>query len=202
VGKTTLCKRLIIELEAKGYPVIHQHFGLLPNNWDYYWDYLKFMNMRTVMDRFIMSEIVYGLIIRNNAKTSPEVYKLLDAHLRLQGSVTVVVTANDAWLRKQLDEKYSGRDEMYKPQQILDVNRGFQDLTKTNTIRGVKYACDFDFVYEVDDRSPMPSSCDELVRMIVAKYAERVELIEKLNTDDAIDVTTMIDTVRRLRRER
>ena len=184
VGKTTLCNELIKQLNGRGYPVIPQHFGLLPSNWNYYDDYLPFMNTRTAMDRFIMSEVVYGHVIRNGTKLTPELYRRLDAHLRLQGSVTVVVTADDDWLRRQLRAKIASRQEAFNIDQIVAVNHAFRDLVShyrdddgcPDWVAG--YDPDCDFVYHINGTNEMPSSAIEFVEAVVAKFIERQEVVK------------------------
>lgn len=184
VGKTSLCNELIKQLNSRGYPVIPQHFGLLPSNWNYYDDYLPFMNTRTVMDRFIMSEVVYGHVIRNGTKLSPELYRRLDAHLRLQGSVTVVVTANDYWMRQQLDAKMASRQEVFNADQIMTVNHAFYDFVNCRRDNdecpdwAIDYEPDCDFVYHINDGDTMPSSNIEFVEAIIAKFIERQEVVK------------------------
>lgn len=186
VGKTSLCKALIERLWDRGYPVIPQHFGLLPESWNYYRDYLPFMNTRTIMDRFIMSEIVYGKVLRGGTPLTPELYRVLDAHLRLQGSVTVVVVATDDWLYRQIQDKYASRDEKFKPEQILKVNQGFCDLVADEHSGNPLwngYAVDFDFVYYVNKGCGQPSSDAGFVEMVVNKYIERLELYARCHRE-------------------
>lgn len=184
VGKTSLCDVLLKRLCRLGCPVIPQHFGLLPKGWNYYDDYLPFMNTRTIMDRFIMSEVVYGHVIRKCSELTAEIYRRLDAHLRLQGSVTVVVTATDDWLQRQLEEKMKGRQEMFNEQQILAVNKGFCALVDPKADLSeipdwvIGYDVDCDFIYEVSDTHPMPSSNMAFIDRVIAKFVERQEVVE------------------------
>lgn len=171
VGKTTLCKRLIEELNAQGFPVIPQHFGKLENSWDFYWDYLKFVNNRVIMDRFIMSEVVYGDVIRYGVRIKPEWYRMIDAHVRLHGGVTVVVTMNSDMLKRKLEQD-AARGQMFSREQIIAVNEGFRQLVQRSKYQ--EYAPDFDVQYEVsDDECTMPSSNDVFVNRIIKLYVER-----------------------------
>lgn len=187
IGKTTLCEALIKRLNALGYPLIPQHFGLLPKGWNYYADYLPFMNARTVMDRFILSEVVYGNVLRGSTQLDPETYRMLDAQLRLQGSVTVVIYATDEWLSKQIVDKYAQRDEKFSPAQIMQVNRGFANLVNSEVtehnpwVQG--YACDVDFTYEVNATNNFPSSDMNLRDSIVNLYMRRTELFKRCNRE-------------------
>lgn len=186
VGKTSLCNALIERLCERGHPMIPQHFGLLPKSWNYYRDYLPFMNTRTVMDRFIMSEIVYGLTLRSSTPLTPEIYRVLDAHLRLQGSVTVVVIATDNWLYQQIQDKYASRDEKFKPEQILRVNSAFNDLTADEHNSNVlwrSYDVDYDFVYVVNSQTGQPSGDAGFIEQVVNKCIERLELYTRCHCE-------------------
>ena len=182
VGKTSLCNVLLKTLHENGYPLIPQHFGLLEDDWDFYWDYLPFINRRTVMDRFTMSEVVYGNVIRDRSRISPETYRLLDAHMRLQGTVTVVVTASDEWLESQLDRKYDGQREKFQPEQILAVNAGFKALLDTCYDKrhpwANEFACDWDVRIDVYCTADMPSTNADLVESIVNLYLKRQQNLE------------------------
>jgi hypothetical protein len=188
VGKTELCKVLINRLWSEGYPVIPQHFGLLPDDWDFYWDYLGFINRRTVMDRFIMSEVVYGHVVRSGSRISPEIYRLLDAHLILQGSVTVVITATSDRMEQQVELKFAGRNEVFEPAQIEKANEGFRKLVqKPHTRMGdcwsYSYVCNFDVHYEMELGSMYPSSNLKLIDQIIKLYIKRLELLEAIDND-------------------
>lgn len=179
VGKSTLCNELIRRLWLLGYPIVYQHFGILPASWDYFEDYISFMNKRVCMDRFIMSEVVYGETSRSGSKISPMKYYELDGYLRVNQSVTVVIVADDSWLHAQYEclvdrSPYSDilrqtkkRKEYYGEEVILKANQGFIDIVDGQT----KYFCDYDFVFKVTNE--MPSSNNEFVNSIIEKFLKR-----------------------------
>jgi len=178
VGKTTLIKVLQQRLTTLGYPVIPQHFGLLDDRWDFYGDYLKYVHATTIMDRFILSEVVYGLTLRNKSRISPEVYRLLDAHLRLNGSVTVVIRAEEDWFRDWLDRKFDESREVFDKSGIININSAFHDvLTPLATSKFSKYAFDVDIVYVITNDDLMPSNCENFIDRIVTLYLQRTELL-------------------------
>lgn len=184
MGKTELCKKLIEKIQAHGFPIIPQHFGLLENSWDFCEMYLKYMNRRTIMDRFIMSEVVYGNVIREKSRITPEIYRILDSHLRLQGSVTVVIIAEDDWLYRQISERYDKRDEKFSRDQILEVNRGFNDLVHHRGNQwSLKFNCDCDFVYLTTKVQGYVSNNEEFMTRVVEKYLKRQRLIDQLRGD-------------------
>lgn len=94
VGKTTLCRKLVDRLNQHG-PWMYRHFGPLPKSWVHPWDYFPCMGQHVVQDRFHLSEWVYRQAEdQTNPDLTFEKYRLVDAKLRLLGSVTVVLTAN------------------------------------------------------------------------------------------------------------
>lgn len=165
VGKSVLCNELIRRLWRLGYPIVYQHFGILPNSWDYFEDYISFMNKRVCMDRFIMSEVVYGRICRSDSKINPTKYYELDGYLRVNQSVTVVIVADDNWLHQQYEQV--NRKEYYDEEVILKANQGFIDIVDGKT----KYFCDYDFVFKVTDE--MPSSNNAFINSVIEKFLIR-----------------------------
>jgi len=173
VGKTTLCNELIKQTLLYRYPIIYQHFGKLPKAdvWDYFEDYIPFINQRVCMDRFILSEVAYGNTIRGHSEISPDDYRELDGWLRINQSVTVLIVAEQDWLKKQLDEKYHQRNELFEAQQIIDVNEYYRDLAHG----GTDWECDIDFVYTMNDRQEFPSSDQQFVQEIVHLLLRRTK---------------------------
>jgi len=171
VGKTTFIKSLLKKLNEMNYPVLPQHFGLIPAGWDYYWDYLKFMNQRVIMDRFILSEVVYGQVIRGYSKITPETYRMLDANLRLNASVTVVIVGDAVWYEKQVNEIHSQRTEAFSIEQNIAVNEKFKDVAYSPSY-------DVDFVWQVSDSVGYPA--ESFVAQVIKLYAERMARWEAL----------------------
>lgn len=186
VGKTTLCNELLKRLNAAGCAMIPQHFGLLPKDWGYYADYLPYMATHTVMDRFIMSEVVYGHTLRGGSPLTPEIYRLLDAHLRMLGAVTVVVVANDYWYRLQLKEKYGERRQVFDVDQVTRVNKGFMDLVYRDdpvSTWVLEYSVDFDYTYECNQGNGYPASNETFLSMVTQTYLRRHRCIKVLRGD-------------------
>ena len=174
VGKTMLCHALIKKMWQYSMPLIYQHFGKLPDSWDYNHDYRAFMNRRVCMDRFIMSEVAYGIAVREGPEITPERYRKLDGWLRTIGTVTVVVVAESDWLERQLKEKYQDRNEMYKIEQILKANETFKQIIDGKT----PWTCDYDFVYRLADwHDTMPSSNNEFIDQIIDEYTLRTKIV-------------------------
>ena len=65
-GKTTFLNNLVNFFpEEKKNKLNIVHFGLLPDNWNYCDDYLRYIQSNTILDRFIDSERAYGPVFRN-----------------------------------------------------------------------------------------------------------------------------------------
>jgi thymidylate kinase len=151
VGKSTVVKKLLesVELQQKGYTP--DHFGLLPEGFEYYWGYIDRSARRVVMDRFHMSEIVYGRMIRGGAKIDEEEYRLIDAHLRNLGAVTVIITADASLIKERSLE----REEVFNVEQILSVNDGFRQVAD-RLFAG--YEPDFDLHFHCTRDKPFVTS--------------------------------------------
>ena len=66
-GKTTLITNLRRFFPRKVQQELQViHFGLLPDNWDYYNDYMQYIRSNVILDRFIDSERAYGPVYRTN----------------------------------------------------------------------------------------------------------------------------------------
>lgn len=189
VGKTTLAKKMLNLLNsAAKMPHIYAHFSKLPDGWDYFWNYLERASRNIVQDRFHFSEIVYSFVCRyhkGQSPLTPERYRVVDGILRQLGSMTVVITADDDWLKKQLDDKHR-RGEMFSEEQILKVNQTFKYLVnKDGNAYDESYAWlndyspDWDFVYEVNDDTYAADSADFCAKVLEA-YLNRLDLLEML----------------------
>jgi thymidylate kinase len=122
VGKTTLQSRILDFIRARtDYPVVPAHFGRLPSKWDYYWDYLPHINRFTVMDRFVLSEMAYGSVLRGGHRLSEP--RLLQAELSRVGSVTAVLYASDPSVIK---DRYSKEREAFPLEGVLRVNEWYR----------------------------------------------------------------------------
>jgi len=168
VGKTTLIKALCDEATNQCYPMIPQHFGLLPNTWDFFTDYLPYIAPRTVMDRFIMSEVVYGEILRHHSRISPNYYYMLEHYLNSHDAVTVIVAAEPTFFETHVNRQYEHRIEVFKQDQICRVNQAFLEIINTNKLGD--FEIQYDFAHVVNSDRDFPSSNKELVEEIIETY--------------------------------
>jgi hypothetical protein len=191
IGKTTLCKKLLKELNTTyNMPHIYAHFSKLPKAWDFFWDYIQRMSRNIVQDRFHLSEIVYAHVCRyreGGTPLYPEKYRLIDAHLRTLGGVTVVLSAEAEWMEGQLHEKFHVREEMFKADQIMEVNRVFHmlgDGTQPEEFQWNYFedgsGIDIDFHYVMDNHMDYPAENEEFVKAVINKYVQRQTLLDSI----------------------
>lgn len=169
VGKTTFVKLLLEQAEKEGYPMVPQHFGLIPKGWAYYEDYLPYVHARTVMDRFVLSEIVYGSVIRGGSGIDVETYRLLDAHLRLNGSFTVVLYGDPSWYSRHLNEVYDADCESFSRPHLENVNLAFAELVRA--VKWNEYQPDVDAMWDVSHGWP----ADTDAAVVMQRYLERLK---------------------------
>jgi len=181
VGKTTLIKALCDEATNRGHPMIPQHFGLLPDNWDFLCDYMKFINNRTVMDRFIMSEVVYGETLRKKSRITPEHYSLLQTYLDCFRYMTVVIVAETVFFKEHVHKQFEYRDEVFKEEQICLVNEAFIEVI--NTCKLGEFKLSFDIAHCVSNDREFPSSDPMLVDEIVETYLKFQDEKHYVTTD-------------------
>ena len=167
VGKTTLCQRLVKELEVHG-PWIYSHFGKLPSTWDYPWSYIPRISQYVVQDRFHMSEIAYRVARGEEQQLHPEAYRLVDAYLRMSGSCTVVITQSPSTLKRLWKEDSNG----VTIEQAHLANVEFMNLI-SNQITMHKYTVDFDIWWTPHDDITYPAEDDNFVRNILTRYLRR-----------------------------
>ena len=173
-GKTTFCQKLLQRLNARDLPAIYDHFGVLPKGWDYYRSYLPRINPLTVMDRFHMSEIVYAQVTQRGQRLDPETYRLIDAHCRLAGAVTVVITAPTETIKTRFRTLHER--EMYDVHQIVAVNAAFLDLRRPSTPDHWSYPykrIDVDFYWVATPECPFPDEDEAFVSKVVDLYEKR-----------------------------
>lgn len=178
VGKTTFARKLVTYLNELNQVVIYTHFGRLPDGWDYYWDYLEHMNRRVVMDRFIMSEVCYGVTTRGHTHIDPQAYRLLDARLRFHNAVTVIITGSTEFLERQYS-KHADR-EMFELSDVLSVNALFREIASRHQLRfgQDEWKMDVDHWINVSDEDHF--ACDANVERVATTWMERFHHLETL----------------------
>jgi len=168
VGKTTLALKLQAELAARRYRHVYAHFTRLPVAFDKYWDYLPFIQRNVVQDRFYMSRIVYGRVFRNQELCTKLELRMLDGRISEVGGMTVVVTADDNFIRQQYAKK--DRDEMYKLDGILKVNHEYARIIENDEMQ-------YDIRINVEDVTGWPST---YTQQILEEYTGRQEEINAI----------------------
>lgn len=177
VGKSTLVNALCTELEYRNFPAIPQHFGLLPKNWNYVIDYLPYINEHTVMDRFILSEVVYGTVLRNGPHITPWQYKFLDGQLRLNGSVTVALFMNTHSYSTWLEKEYARRKQAFNINDLVKVNEAFFDVADLyKSVMFKEYEVDIDFAFNCSINWPDKNFVDS----VVSEYLRRQDACKQI----------------------
>ena len=122
VGKTTVANQLV--LRAAG-TLNYKHYSRLPDDWDYYYDYLNDIHCRSVLDRFHMSEIAYAYARgeKPDVRQNPWWYNAIDRQCIAAGGMTVIITADEDLIRSRW-----GREEMYDIETVLRANEAFMKI--------------------------------------------------------------------------
>lgn len=129
LGKTTLCKALVDDLNASDAPYrpyVYRHFTRLPPQWDYYWDYLPHIDVGVVMDRFHLSAQAYGRAVDGREHIDKLHMRLLRAQLDLKGAYVVLLLATRHLINMRYEQLASR--EMFDVESIAAANEAFSDL--------------------------------------------------------------------------
>src|ERR1700752_2059977 len=127
-GKTTLCRRLVEELNKRsewgGYH--YGHLSRLPPGWDHYWSYVARMARRRVQDRFHDSDIAYRRALREESQMEDAFkYGLVQAKLNLFGAYKVAIVAD----KDLLLQRHKNRgDQMYDVDVVIKANLEFNGM--------------------------------------------------------------------------
>jgi len=158
-GKTTFLSNLIrffpqeIQREIKIF-----HFGLLPDNWDYYDDYIHYIRPNVILDRFVDSELAYGPVYRqriNPKLTSKNLHEIYRKCSEI-GTLTVYCNPNIDEVMKRIDKQ---GDEMVKKKEQLESLR----LMFEKTIFNEKYPLELEIIDTTKEIDP------EIYKRIVNK---------------------------------
>lgn len=168
VGKTSVCNKIC---EADGNTLVYQHLSKPPENWDYLFGYIDLAAKFSVRDRFHISDIAYRAACGEQPRIDPEHFRLVDAHLRLLGTVTAVITVDDCLL----EERFAARKsvEMYKLDVILKANNYYKTIAKRG--RYHHYNVDIDFHFHCTREYPYINAHD--ISSILNLHAERAGVI-------------------------
>lgn len=156
LGKTELCHGLIECLNKTGpdVPYEYAHSGLPPDDWDYYWSYVKRIKPNIVQDRFHLSEITYGNVARKKTRITDDTLRLVQGNLRLCGAYTVVLTSDDTYIKHMYERRK--QEEMFSLDIILAVNHSFQNMLDESYRYDIDYSIDVSKMRAYDIRD-MPN---------------------------------------------
>jgi thymidylate kinase len=134
VGKSTLAKRCVELLNARGYPHVPRHLSRLPASWaaQPHHNYVRLCSPYLVQDRFHVSEPIYARARGEKPMITREQYAVVESYLKLVGGFTVVIAAEPELIERRYD---AGR-EMYKLAQVQQVNTYYLDIIQTGEFDG------------------------------------------------------------------
>lgn len=138
VGKTTLAKAIVGNLNDIDYMHMLMHLSRLPETFDAHRGYIDKMSVDTVWDRFHLSEIAYRMHDDRHSNLTPIKFDLVEASMRLIGGYSIVMTADDDVIKAR---HKSRNDELYSLEHILQVNQTFIQMQNCSKIimRGREY---------------------------------------------------------------
>ncbi len=170
VGKTTLAQNMLKHAPLRDRGYVYKHFTRLPDGFHRFWGYVDNAVQRCVQDRFHMSEVAYAWA-RGDKKTylTPELYRLVEAHLALLGAFTVVVTADSNVIKSRWRE-----GEMYDQELVLRVNEWYVDKIERRVVP-------FDAHFHATEKHPFLDAVTE--RKIIDAYIERQHTLEWMLID-------------------
>lgn len=164
VGKSTLCKKLAEKLGTRVYP-----WGLLPDDFDFFWGYTDRMEMGAVWDRGWLSEIAYTSVLKRKVRFTYDHQAMANTAALLYGVVHVVVVAAPMMLMKRLlrepDDKFDGAT-------VLVVNDWFEKNYRS-------HPCDV--VISCTEDHPFPD--DLAISTILDKYRRKEAILKKVIGD-------------------
>lgn len=179
VGKSTFTNKLLKHPALKAY--WYRHLSKPPVGSDACLAYFDLSMHKSVYDRFHMSEPVYCAVRGETAcKLTPEKYRLVDAHLRMLGALTVVISCTDD---DKIAERHAERaeDEMYTPEMSVLANKMFREIGDSGQFHffGVTYTMDLDIHISVAN-----FATDAHVDSVVNAYLQRqAEVLRALGND-------------------
>lgn len=171
IGKTTLCQRLLCELQESR-PYVYRHLSKLPVCWKWPGSYWEHIARHVVQDRFHMSEIVYRIVRNEQQRLTPEMYRLLDARLRLVGAFTVVIVAS----KDVIAREHEKRDNIHTLEQHYVADHKYRDIINYEGISTYNFKVDWDFTCIVTNT--YPAEDDTLCKLILSRYKQRQEELD------------------------
>lgn len=130
VGKTTFCRKLLEHPSLKGAAYWYHHMGRPPKGFDECQGYMDLAYMNSVQDRFHMGAPVYSKVRGDEeSPCTPEKYRLVDAHLRMMGSITVIILSDEDTIRTRY--AMLGSNELYSADQVVLANEIYKGIVST-----------------------------------------------------------------------
>lgn len=166
VGKTTLQRAILEQINLQGIPSMGFHLSRPPVGFDIGLQYVMYASHLSVWDRFHISQLAYRELDEHPFDATPFQWETLDATLRSRfGAFNVIVVADNAIVSNRFNR--AGKEEMYPLDHVLQVNSRFQQLADNGRIdvRGQTFSCRIDLV--VDTSTGL---VDDLAEIIATEY--------------------------------
>lgn len=161
-------KRMLVEKLSKhtffqdnGY--VCQHLKSLPSKFSCQ-RYVDLTSRRTIWDGFHLSGAVRSAVKSEDTILYPEAYRWIDAHLRLLGSLTVIITVDEHILKTRMRSSEN-------VEQVIETNDKFAAIASRKDMKHV----DFDFHVHCTPSRPYVENFD--VSRIIDKYRKRQSLL-------------------------
>lgn len=179
LGKTTFAKRIAETMTAlhPDWPIHYSHATKQADAFGFH-DYAAQVNPFRVQDRFHMSRHVYEAVMTGALLLPPLDCQFIDAKLILAGSVTVVVTANAAFIRNSFQQA-RGHDNM-RVETVIEANAGYMEIAAGNTFFTKPL---FHYHHPVDGtpNRQYPAEHDGFVNAVCDAWEERLSRLADLN---------------------
>lgn len=172
VGKTKVCHDLAAMLPSH----VYQHLSRPPANFDHDTQYFELMGRRLIRDRFHLSEFAYKFAQGLEPGISPESLRLIDGHLRLLGTVQVIIYVDDCFLERRHAE-LAERGEMYDLATIIKANNHYREMALAfRKYRGRKF--DVDISFHCHEGHPFLTENE--IEHIYQVYTERQRCLQQI----------------------
>jgi len=126
-GKTYLAENIALRFLTLGRLTRFEKYGLLPAWWDYKYHYISSCKEYAVLDRFIVSEYVYGRLWRNgpNEKLTCTGLSAIIEHIRtLPSALTVYVRPSYQTVMKRMKQR---GEKLLHPRDVRKVMSMFDE---------------------------------------------------------------------------
>ena len=162
-GKTTFAKEL-----ARLLNLVYQDFESVPDRFDHFQGYLELASSYIVRDGFHLREPVNSMSLGHSPALTVEAARLVDAHTRMLGTITVLITVEDC----ELEKRFKGEPEDLQP--LLRANQSFIKIGRQRIWKN--YEFDIDCHIHCSKELPWPT---DNLQHVINLYVERKHALER-----------------------